>query len=34
MSKVCGGIDKHFIDGVDHDVLRGNVLEIDAVNLP
>ena len=34
MSKVCSGIDEHFIDGVDHDVLRGNVLEIDAINLP
>ena len=34
MSKVRGGIDKHLIDGIHHDVLRGNIFQIDAVDLP
>ena len=34
MVKVGGSIDEHLIDGVHHDVLWSDVLQIDAIDLP
>ena len=31
--KITGGVDHHLIDGVDMDVLRGDVFEVDVVDL-
>ena len=33
VGQVRSGIDKYLIDGIYHDVLRGNVFQIDAINL-